>query len=75
VCCVAASALKIKEGEQNAGLEARKAELWQSMLNIAGNPSSYVLPFTAFPNPFKSLFRWVLVGNQLQLFVDQGAGY
>lgn len=75
VCCIAASSLKIKEGEVNRGLEGRKAELMQSLLNIADNPSCYIMPFTGYPNQYRSLFRWVMNGQRVQLFIDQGSGF
>lgn len=75
ICAIAASSLKITEGEVNNGLEKRKAELMTSLLNIADNPSCYIMPFTGYPNQYRSLFRWIMNGQRIQLFIDQGSGF
>lgn len=69
---ITASSLKVKEQEINSGLENRKQELFQSLLNTANNPSAYIMPFAGSRGQSKSMFSWVMAGQSLQLFLEQG---
>jgi hypothetical protein len=70
ICFLAASELKIKEGEINPGLEQRKAELSLAVRNTCSNPSTYIMPYSnTYPSyQNRSYFTWILEnGYRLRL--------
>lgn len=75
ICVVAASDLKITEGELNDGLERRKQELYLSLANTCLIPGSYVQPFSSsFSNRRGGGYKWIFQdGFKLVLITDRGA--